>query len=203
MAIEPAGNRYLVRTDRLHYRCEQVVVTAGAWNSQILEFLRPRLVVRRKHQYWFEMPDPRMQLQGGSPCYFFETASGYYYGFPVIEGGLGKIARHSGGEPVPDPTRVDRSMDLEDLQRVRQFARDHLRLDLAQPVRHAVCMYTMSPDEHFVVDVHPEMPGVALVAGLSGHGFKFAPVLGDYAVRLARGERDPRFDFLRYRRLDS
>ncbi len=197
LSIKPSNDGYHVQTDRADYHGQKIVVTVGPWSGELLDFLTPYLIVRRKHQYWFAMPDPAMQMAQGGPAYFFETAAGYFYGFPVMEAGLGKLARHSGGEPVGDPTNVLRSIDEDDLRLVRGFARQHLRLDLGQPNRYSVCMYTVTPDEHFVVDLHPSLPGVAFVAGLSGHGFKFAPVLGEYVIRLADGQRDSRFDFLR------
>jgi glycine/D-amino acid oxidase-like deaminating enzyme len=156
--------------------------------------------VLRKHQYWFAFGDPRWDALAGCPAFFYETRDGYFYGFPAIDGRV-KVARHTGGEPVPDPSTVDRSMDPQDLEKIRAFARRHLNQRVDQPVEHAVCMYTMSPDEHFILDRHPAISQVVYCAGLSGHGFKFAPVLGRYLVELVQGGADPQFAFLSAARL--
>ncbi len=199
-AIEPVAGGYRIESSRGSIRCERVVVAGGAWSGDLLPFLRPYLQVRRKHQYWFAIQDPRYRLDQGSPAFYFATSFGHFYGFPAIERDCIKIAQHSGGEPVVDPTHVDRGLDRDDLLVVQKFAAEHLAGRPEALVDHSVCMYTMSPDEHFIVDRHPEWPGVAFVAGLSGHGFKFAPVLGDLLVRITAGERDSRLDFLRLAR---
>jgi glycine/D-amino acid oxidase-like deaminating enzyme len=79
---------------------------------------------------------------------------------------------------------VDRSLDPADFARVEQFLAAHLPTVSQQAVNHAVCMYTMTPDAHFLVGRHPQHANVALAAGLSGHGFKFAPVLGEILAQL-------------------
>jgi glycine/D-amino acid oxidase-like deaminating enzyme len=71
------------------------------------------------------------------------------------------------------------------LARVQSFLAEHLPGVTPKPTGHAICMYTMTPDEHFLVGLHPRHPEVALVAGLSGHGFKFTPVLGEILAELA------------------
>ena len=89
------------------------------------------------------------------------------------------MADHRGGEPVNDPDLLDRSLDTEDRTRIEFFLRSYLPDISTRVTDHQVCMYTLSPDEHFVVDRHPEYRQVALIAGLSGHGFKFAPALAE------------------------
>jgi glycine/D-amino acid oxidase-like deaminating enzyme len=109
----------------------------------------------------------------------------YFYGFPHLdELGL-KVAEHSGGETVADPLRVSRECDPHDERRVREFVGAHLPGVSSEIVHHDICLYTMTPDQHFVVDQHPHWPQVAFAAGLSGHGFKFTSVLGEIMADLA------------------
>jgi glycine/D-amino acid oxidase-like deaminating enzyme len=86
---------------------------------------------------------------------------------------------------VIDPLSVDRDIDLDEQRRLEEFRSAHLPGVFRQVTQHTVCLYTMSPDEHFIVDRHPALPNVVFAAGLSGHGFKFTPVLGRALADLA------------------
>ncbi len=185
------GDGVLVTTDRGRYAADRLIVTAGPWAGEVLEDLGLPLEVVRKPLLWFEAKDPRYARERGCPCFYFETAAGHFYGFPALPGAEGpalKVAEHSGGEPVADPLAVDRALRPADEAGVAAFLRAHLPGVGARRVRHAVCMYTRTPDEHFVVDRHPRHPQVVLAAGLSGHGFKMASGLGEALVDLALGD---------------
>ncbi len=110
---------------------------------------------------------------------------GVFYGFPSIDGETVKVAEHSGGTPVADPAGVDRGRHEDDVRPVREFVRQRLPHIAPEPARYSVCMYTMSPDGHFIVDRHPEHQNVVFAAGFSGHGFKFTPVIGAALADLA------------------
>lgn len=96
-----------------------------------------------------------------------------------------KIGEHTRGERVADPYTVDRGLLASDLLPVRHMLKQFLPGVSPEPSKHAVCMYTNSPDGHFIVDRHPGDEAVVLAAGLSGHGFKFAPVMGEALADLA------------------
>jgi glycine/D-amino acid oxidase-like deaminating enzyme len=95
-----------------------------------------------------------------------------------------KIAEHSGGAAVADPLAVDRAIDAEERKRVEAVLAAHLPGACGLLNEHAVCLYTMSPDGHFVVGLHPKHSRVAIAAGFSGHGFKFASVMGEILADL-------------------
>jgi glycine/D-amino acid oxidase-like deaminating enzyme len=96
-----------------------------------------------------------------------------------------KAAEHTGGSVVADPLNDPRELDSSDLSRVGAFLAAHLP-GVGRPMqRRSVCHYTMSPDEHFIVDALPQHPNVFCAAGLSGHGFKFTSVLGQALADLA------------------
>jgi glycine/D-amino acid oxidase-like deaminating enzyme len=123
---------------------------------------------------------------------------------PRIDARGVKVAEHSGGALVSDPTQLDRQEKEEDRRRTADFIAAHLPDLTTEPHDHAACMYTMSPDEHFIVDRHPECVDVVFAAGLSGHGFKFAPVLGAALVDLAlEGGSSLQIEFLSLNRFRS
>jgi glycine/D-amino acid oxidase-like deaminating enzyme len=174
-----------------------LVITAGAWAGQLLAPLGVELQVRRKVQLWFEPGDARTQADAGFPCFLVELPRGTFYGFPVIDAHGLKAADHSGGELVGDPLNVDRTLHDADRAPVEAFLRAHLPAIKTPCREHAVCLYTMSPDEHFIVDRHPDDPRIVFAAGLSGHGFKFTPVLGRALAELAVDGTTPMpIDFL-------
>ena len=84
--------------------------------------------------------------------------------------------------------------------RATKFVDRYLDFEHHSVVYSSVCMYTLTPDEHFIVDTHPDHPGLSFAAGMSGHGFKFAPVIGESLVNMLEGQRDQRLEFLRLAR---
>jgi len=186
---EASGQGVTVRTRDARYTGASLVVTAGAWSGSLLADLGIPLTVRRKHLHWYACDDARYRADQGCPAFFYETPSGCFYGFPRIDDGGVKAANHSGGTEVDDPLSDDKSVEVDDRRRVESFLQRHLPGVLLNPTRHAVCYYTMSPDEHFLVDQHPEHPQIFFTAGLSGHGFKFTSVLGELLADLVVHQR--------------
>jgi monomeric sarcosine oxidase len=178
------GSGVWVRTDRETYTADRLIVTAGAWSGQLLASLGLPLTVLRKVVWWFEVEDPSLYTLGKFPIFIAETETGSIYGFPMYVGSGLRIANHSGGERT-SPDGVDRTVRETETSDVLPFARRYLRGVTDRVVDSAVCLYTMSPDEHFVVDRHPEWPRVVLGAGFSGHGFKFATAIGEILASLA------------------
>ncbi len=191
------NERCLVETDRETYSGRRLIICPGAWASNLVPGIGELLRVVRKHQHWFQIADERFALQAGFPTFLFETDDGFIYGFPQIDERGVKLAEHTRGETVEDPLSVDRSLDAEDLQRVQRFAAEYFNAPNPVHSDHSVCMYTMSPDEHFIVDMCDQHPPVAFACGMSGHGFKFAPVFGQYLVQLVDGQPRSDLDFLR------
>ena len=168
----------------------RLIVTPGAWASQLLEGLGVPLRVTRQALFWFEASDLQAR-ERGAPVYFYELADGrFYYGFPA-EGGEAKAARHYGGAEVSDPLALDRERRPAEEEDLRAFLAGHVRGVSGACRRHAVCMYTNTPDENFLVGRHPAAGEVVFAAGLSGHGFKFASALGEALAALACDEAPP------------
>ncbi len=185
------GNTVVVRTDSNEYHAKSLVVTAGAWASRCVADLGVPLNVLRKFVVWFPIRDGEYRASRGVSTYFFEQPHGTFYGFPSLDGQTIKVAEHSGGQLVTDPAAVDRERHDSDTERLSQFVSAHLSGIHPQPVRHSVCLYTVSPDQHFIVDRHPRWPNVAVACGFSGHGFKFAPVIGEVLTDLVQHGRTP------------
>lgn len=181
-----------VQTDQGEFAADRLVMTAGPWASQLLGEINVPLSVRRKSLFWFATDSSQYDVAAGFPTFLFEMPAdgergdtSVFYGFPKMDGRGVKIAEHSGGRAVRDPLAVDRTVDLGEQQRLVNFIAACLPGVSAHVTDHAVCLYTMSPDENFIVDRHPDHENVVFAAGLSGHGFKFAPVLGKALADLA------------------
>lgn len=179
------GSGVEVRTERACYRAARLVIAGGAWAGQLLADLRLPLEVVRKPLYWYSTATDVYRPERGCPTFLFEVPEGIFYGFPQLGPEGIKIAEHTGGRSVPDPLALDRQIDKADQQRVEQFLSEYLPDTTRQCNAHAACMYTLTPDRSFVIDGHPQHPQVVFAAGLSGHGFKFAPVLGQALADLA------------------
>ena len=156
----------------------KLIVAAGAWSPDRFLNLGIDCVVRRKSLFWFACDDPQYKVENGFPVFLFELPTGIFYGFPKMDDVGLKFAEHSGGYSVTDPLTVDRSIDAMEQSRLVEVLARMMPGVSTRMTHHAVCMYTMSPDEHFIIDRHPTSPNVVFAAGLSGHGFKFVPVLG-------------------------
>jgi monomeric sarcosine oxidase len=174
-----------VTTNEGVYSAGSLIIAAGPWAPSILKQLGVPLEVRRKHLYWFPTSGAAYHEQSGCPTYLYELPHGVFYGFPQIDDRGLKVAEHSGGERVENPTDDPRPLDAADLGRVEDFLNRYLP-GVGRPLQyHRVCFYTMSPDEHFLVDRYPGRRRVHFAAGLSGHGFKLTSVLGEALADLA------------------
>lgn len=184
----PSGSGISISTDRGSYEADRLVIAPGAWAPALLTELGIPFDIRRHVMCWFQPLEGVLPfLPDRFPIYMWDiNGHDIFYGFPATDGAPGgvKAAVHSGGDPCTPET-------------LRQVTVDHhieeLRTYLARfipqingPLLNAVpCMYTLTPDEHFVLSLHPEYPHVSIAAGFSGHGFKFTSVVGEILADLA------------------
>ena len=158
----------------------------------------------RQVPLWFAPADRRPFARDRFPVYLADTPEGCFYGLPVIDPRGHKIARHYGAPELPGPEVVDRTVTDADEAPVRAFLRQHLPAADGPRRDASVCLYTLSPDRHFVIDLHPEYRHVAVATGFSGHGFKFAPVVGELlADSLEAGRTGPAIELFRISRLKA
>ncbi len=196
------GSGVRVETEAGAFEAGRLVICGGAWSSELLRALDLPLVVRRKVMLWYEADAERYGVNRHCPAFAFDLPDGFFYGFPVIDGRGMKVADHTSGATVDRVDDLDRELHPEDQIRVERFIASHLPGVRPTLTNHCVCMYTMTPDEHFIIDAHPELPQVSFAAGFSGHGYKFAPIIGSILADLAtKGTTTEPIDFLRVRRL--
>lgn len=161
------------------YSADALIVAAGAWSGPLLEQTGLSLPLRpvRKTFAWFKAAEEVFN-DAMFPAFAFDTPAGYYYGFPSIaQVGL-KIGRHDGGIPVdPNQPRRPFGQETSDLADLQQFTNTFLP-SIDTLAHGKTCLYTMTPDEDFIIDLHPDYPHIAIAAGFSGHGFKFSSLVG-------------------------
>jgi sarcosine oxidase len=175
-----------VRTRRGEFWGKQLLFCGGAWTDKIVADLGVPLVVTRQALGWLWPKDPERYQLGHFGVWGVEEPDGSLsYGFPMLPDNPGlKIARHGPSTPV-DPDTVNRSPTAEDEAEIRKVA---ARLPGAADgplLAIRICLYTNSPDGHFILDRHPRHPNVTLACGFSGHGFKFASVIGEAMSQLS------------------
>lgn len=173
---------------------EHLVLAAGPWLRALLPDLDLPLGVERQPVFWLEpAPDAATAAElalDRMPLWLWATDTGTFYGFPRDDELGWKVARHHGGA-VAEPESVDRRIAPADEAVVRTFVRERMP-SMDGPIGGStVCLYTNTPDDEFVVDRHPAAPGVAFASACSGHGFKFAPLVGEMLADLATGAPSP------------
>lgn len=195
------GSGVEVRTARSGHHAGALVVTAGPWSAALLRGAGVRLTVTRQVQAWTRPLESDPFGIDRQPCWAIELSHGLLYGFPRDHGAKDvKAALHRTGD-VTDPDRVTRSVTGADTSELLSLLDAHV--PRAGPLSSAsVCLYTNSLDGHFIIDRHPEHANVVLGCGFSGHGFKFAPVIGDILADMAVDHACPHpAPFLSLRRL--
>jgi sarcosine oxidase len=177
--VQPSNGGVVIETSRGRFAAERALVAAGAWTSTLLPQLRLPLEVERQVMAWLAVDDPDSFAPPHFPIFIREVAGGHFrYGFPTTDGRSIKLAvHHEGTEAHPDS--LDREIDDSDLLPLREFARDSLIGVAGEVIDASVCMYTNTPDERFIATSPADLPGVTVLSACSGHGFKFAAVLGE------------------------
>jgi sarcosine oxidase len=179
------GDSVVVTTARGEYRAPRLVITAGPWAGRLLGECGSRLRVMRQVALWHGSSRPDLFRRDRFPIFIAETGAGYFYGIPAIDPRGVKVARHYGAPELPSVDGIDRAVADDDRAAVRGFLDAYLPAADGPCADGSVCIYTLTPDRHFLIDRHPEADGVVFAAGFSGHGFKFAPVVGEILADLA------------------
>jgi monomeric sarcosine oxidase len=180
-----------VETDQGTYEAASLAIAAGPWSGKVLGELRIPLEVRRKPVMWFDTDQPELFQPETFPVFVFQDHTGEFYGLPGHGADSVKIGIHSGGD-VSDPDTLDREWHESDLKpEFREFLTTRLKGLKLSLTNASMCMYTMTPDENFIIDRHPEHPNVAIAAGFSGHGFKFTPKVGEHLADVVTGSDEP------------
>lgn len=188
LAIEPRSGRVTVITDRREIEAGAVVVTAGPWLKKLLPDLPAGFQVMRQVQGWFEPLERTLFEPGKFPVFIMASPYGNHYGFPLHEvppyGGLLKIAKHDFAAANVDPDGYDRTISARDEANIRVALEDYLPAANGRLVTAATCLYTVTQDRDFLIDRYPDQAGIIVASPCSGHGFKFAPVIGEILADL-------------------
>lgn len=181
-----AGGGIRVKTNRGIHETSRLVVTAGAWSGGLFPGLAHLAVPERQVLAWFQPSRPALFTPDRFPVFNLAVPEGRYYGLPVFGIPGFKIGRYHHLEETTSPEAMNRAVNERDEQILRAAVSRYFP-DADGPIMTLkTCLFTNSPDEHFIVDVLPDQPEVILAAGFSGHGFKFASVIGEVLADLTQ-----------------
>ncbi|MGA8114526.1 MAG: FAD-dependent oxidoreductase, partial [Actinocatenispora sp.] len=179
----------VVVCDGREITARHVVVAAGAWLPRLAPALARHCTVTRRVMGWFRPHRPDEYGTARFPVFLRNDRSGLrtWYGCPALDRGTVKVALHAGPSltETVDPDERPRPGDAADAAALAEVVADTLPGLDPQPVDLVSCMYTVTPDEHFLIGGRPDLPGLTLLGGFSGHGFKFASAVGEIAAELA------------------
>ena len=169
------------------FTCDRLVICSGAWTQKLCPDLP--LSVSRQVIGWMQTSDPELITWPNLVTWAIELPDqSLLYGFPLmdqLDGPAGfKMARHLPGE-TSDPDTMDRTPREDEESSFLEYAKQHLPSIIGEITDLKICLYTNTPDKHFIIDHHPEHDNVFIAAGFSGHGFKFQPIVGRILADLA------------------
>lgn len=192
------GDGLEVTTSDSVYRADRLILALGAWMRGMVRDLELPLAVERNVLYWLKPARPTTLFDRDRfPIWLCEYAPGrVWYGFPDDGHGV-KVALHHQGAPA-DPDALRRDVGPDEIAYIRALVRAFMPDADGPLVETAVCMYTNTPDEHFLIDRHPAHPRIVIASPCSGHGFKFSSAIGEQLALLATGA-PPRLDLSPFR----
>lgn len=194
----PEGSGVRVKTNKGEYSANSLVVSAGAWANDLLTDLALPLWIERQIICWFQptVSDDRFGPER-CPLTIWEHAPEHYFcGFPDVGSGI-KVARHHDGERTTAES-VRRTIRPDEVDDLRQYVERFMPSANGTLNNAVVCLYTNTPDGHFLIDRHPEHSQVLVVSPCSGHGFKFASAVGEITAEMVVDGKS-RFDLSPFR----
>lgn len=201
---EPHEGGVRVETDRDEYTADNLVIASGAWAGKQIEALEGIAVPQRQVLAWLQPQEPAQFMPENYPVWNLQVEEGRFYGLPVVKVPGFKFGRYMHRQQDVDPDAMNREPEPEDETLLREFANNYFPQGTGPTMGLATCMFTNTPDGHFVIDRHPEYPQVVFGAGFTGHGYKFAPVIGEVLADLAsEGRTEHPIDFLGLDRFDG
>jgi sarcosine oxidase len=180
--LEPHGSGVRIATERSLIDAGAAIVSAGPWTKTLLPDLPVPLRVTRQVMAWFTPIDPAAFAR--FPVFLLESPHGIHYGFPPLTAGM-KVAKHYHADEMVEPDASPRAVSAGDEALIRAALAAHLPAANGPLLAAKTCLYTMTPDGHFVIDRLPGCPNIFVASPCSGHGFKFAGVVGEILADLA------------------
>ena len=195
---EPDQGGVRIFTDRGEYTAERLIITAGAWSSGLIPILEGLAVPERQVLAWLQPIDGSLYTPEVFPVFNAYFDEGRYYGFPVFGIPGFKVGRYHHLEEIIDLDSTIKTVNGEDEALLRSAVEKYFPKANGTTMTLKTCMFTNTPDEHFIVDSLPGNTQVVVAAGFSGHGFKFASVIGEILSDLAiKGETEHDIDLLK------
>lgn len=188
---EPIGDDEGVRvhTNRATYEADSLVLTAGAWNDEMLGFLRNLATPERQVLAWFQPERPELFQPANFPVFNLLVDEGRFYGFPIYGVPGFKIGKYHHFEESGAADALDRDVRPDDEAVLRECTAKYFPRAAGATMTLKSCLFTNSPDGHFLIDLHPRHPQVSYASACSGHGYKFASVIGEILADLAHYRR--------------
>ena len=178
-------NGVRVRTDRRTVEAERLVLTAGAWSDDVARLPAGSVKPVRQALGWFQTTRPERFTPERMPVFNLVIDDEHFYGLPAHGIPGVKLGRYEREGETGDPDSISREATMDDEVPLRAFAERYLPDGAGPTIALKTCLFELSPDEHFIIDRHPETENVVVAAGFSGHGFKFCSVVGEILADLA------------------
>ena len=173
-------------TDKEIYQTQKLIVSAGAWLNDLLPELKLPLKVKRQVLFWFKNKNKQLQQfiePDNLPIFIWEYTHGrMFYGFPDLGDGI-KIAPHHEGQPI-HPDLLSKEVYDDEINQMKKIIDEYFNIDAVFNYSD-VCMYTNTPDEHFIIDYYPSNNNIIIASPCSGHGFKFSSAIGKILCNMA------------------
>jgi sarcosine oxidase len=185
---QPTEDGVEVRTEKDEYEADRLVVTAGAWASEMIEELDGLAVPERRVLAWLQPKEPELYRPDSFPIFAIDVEEGFFYGSPIHRVPGFKFGRRPRIREQVDPDTMPRETNRQDEEILRSFADRYFPSGAGPTMRMAACIVTMSPDEGFIIDTHPAHPQVSFAAGLSGSGFQVSSAVGELLGDMATDE---------------
>jgi len=186
---EPVAEGIRVRTSRAIYEAAQLVISAGAWVAELAPELKSLAVPERQVFGWLQPKRPEWFAPDRFPVFNIAVEEGHYYGLPVFGVPGFKVGRFHHLEEAINPNTMRRECDSRDEEVLWTFAERYFPNGAGSTMALHTCIFTNTPDGHFIIDRHPQCDRVWIASPCSGHGFKMASVIGEIMADLAeRGE---------------
>jgi sarcosine oxidase len=179
----PSGVR--IRTSKGTYEAEQLIISAGAWAESLVPDLASLAIPERQVLAWVQPLEPALYRPERFPVFNLTVEEGRYYGFPVYGIPGFKVGRYHHLDEQIDPNDWDREPNDADEAILRDFTARYFPNANGPVMTLKSCIFTNTPDEHFIVDRLPSHPAVIVASPCSGHGYKFCPVIGEIVADLA------------------
>jgi sarcosine oxidase len=179
----------VVRTERGSYSAGRLVITSGGWIADAVPVLANNVSTVRQAIGWFTTRRPELFREGAFPVFILSVEEGAYYGFPLYEHPGFKLGGpHFAREPM-DPREDDRTPSPRQVALIRECLERYLPDAAGEPLTLKGCVYSVTPDEDFIIDTVPGVPQAVFASCCSGHGFKFASAIGEILADLSTSGR--------------